>query len=82
MAFSQSMPALVGTGLYFHLVSIMASKELGPEVAAMTLSVIGLCSFPATFIAGMILEKVTYMMIGLTAVAALFAILSPKPVKK
>lgn len=58
VAFSQSMPALVGTGLYFHLVSIMASKELGPEVAAMTLSVIGLCSFPATFIAGMVLEKV------------------------
>lgn len=58
MAFSQSIPALVGTGLYFHLVSIMASKALGPEVAAMTLSVIGLCSFPATFIAGMVLEKV------------------------
>lgn len=59
IVFSQSVPAFVCTGLYFHMYSIMEQGGLEASVAAMTLSAIGLFSFPATFLAGHVLEKVS-----------------------
>lgn len=58
MVYSQSVPAFVNTGLYFHMYSIMEQKGLTSAIAAMTLSAIGLFSFPATFIAGYVLDRV------------------------
>ncbi|WP_105617183.1 MFS transporter [Vallitalea okinawensis] len=58
MVYSQSVPAFVNTGLYFHMYSIMEQKGLSSAIAAMTLSAIGLFSFPATFIAGYVLDRV------------------------
>lgn len=58
MVYSQSIPALVNTGLFFHMTSIMEEKGQSPAVAAMILSLIGLCSFPSTFLAGFVLERV------------------------
>ncbi|MFN2341388.1 MAG: MFS transporter [Halanaerobium sp.] len=53
------VPAMVGTGLTFHIVSIMGERGLSPDAAAFTLSVMAVVSFPATFFAGFVLEKIT-----------------------
>lgn len=75
VVYAQSMPALINTGLYFHLTSIMASKDLDAGVAAMTLSVIGMCSFPATFLAGFVLERVkVHLIYGISFVIQVLAV--------
>lgn len=52
------IPAMVNTGLTFHLVSIMTGSGLGIGTAAFVLSLMAAVGFPITMLAGFILEKV------------------------
>ncbi|KRG13988.1 MFS transporter [Virgibacillus soli] len=52
-----AIPALVNTGLTFHLLAIFSEKSLSPEVAASVLSLMALIGLPATLFTGFLLDK-------------------------
>ncbi|WP_227936742.1 MFS transporter [Alkalihalobacillus deserti] len=52
------IPALVNTGITFHLISILGESGLTPQIAATVLSLMAIVGFPISFISGFILEKV------------------------
>jgi MFS family permease len=52
------IPALVNTGITFHLLSIFGENQLSPQLAATVLSLMAIIGFPISFISGFILEKV------------------------
>ncbi|MBM7588041.1 MFS family permease [Bacillus pakistanensis] len=56
--FCVSIPALINTGLTFHLISIFKWNGLSAGSAAMVLSLMALIGFPVTLIAGRILDRV------------------------
>ncbi|HZH62893.1 MAG TPA: MFS transporter [Metabacillus sp.] len=58
LLFCVAIPALVNTGLTFHLVSILGEAGMKPSVAAFILSLMALIGFPITLISGFILERV------------------------
>ncbi|MDC3417443.1 MFS transporter [Aquibacillus salsiterrae] len=52
------IPAMVNTGITFHIISIFGSNELKPEIAAMVLSLMAIVGIPMSLISGVITEKV------------------------
>ncbi|MCF6136390.1 MFS transporter [Pseudalkalibacillus berkeleyi] len=56
--FCVSIPALVNTGITFHLVSIFEEGDLGRGMAAVILSLMAIVGFPITMVSGFILERV------------------------
>lgn len=58
LLFCVAIPALVNTGMTFHLVSIFSQKTLAPETAATVLSLMAVIGFPVTFLAGYLLDKI------------------------
>ncbi|TWT13185.1 MFS transporter [Planomicrobium sp. CPCC 101079] len=58
LLFCVAVPALVNTGMTFHLVSIFSLQSLAPETAATVLSLMAVIGFPVTFLAGYLLDKV------------------------
>lgn len=50
------VPAMVNTGLVFHLVSILGEQGLSPSIAAMVLSILAMTALPITFIDGFLLD--------------------------
>jgi MFS family permease len=52
------IPALVNTGITFHLLSIFGQNHLSPQLAASVLSLMAIIGFPISFISGFILERV------------------------
>ncbi|MBT2756888.1 MFS transporter [Mesobacillus foraminis] len=71
------IPALVNTGLTFHLISIFNHNGLPATTAAMILSLMAIIGFPITLAAGYILDwvKVNYILAGIFAGEMLFVIL-------
>ncbi len=57
------VPAMVNTGVTFHLVSIMGNKGMSASVAAMVLSMIAITAFPVTFITGYLLDRLQEKMV-------------------
>jgi len=58
LLFCMAIPALVNTGLTFHLVSILGENNLSPKFAALILSLMAIIGFPVTLVAGYVLDKV------------------------
>lgn len=58
LLFCVAVPALVNTGMTFHLVSIFSIQSLAPETAATVLSLMAIIGFPVTFLAGYLLDKI------------------------
>lgn len=58
LLFCVAVPALVNTGMTFHLVSIFSLQSLEPETAAAVLSLMAVIGFPVTFLAGYLLDKI------------------------
>ncbi len=56
--FCVSLPALINTGLTFHLISIFKSHGLKATTAALILSLMAVIGFPVSFVAGFLLEKI------------------------
>ncbi|MCY9372981.1 MFS transporter [Bacillus haynesii] len=52
------IPALVNTGITFHLLSILGENNLSSQVAATVLSLMAIIGFPITMVSGFILEKI------------------------
>lgn len=58
MLLTMAIPSMINTGITFHIVSILMQKGYDPIFAAFILSVTALVSFPMTFVAGFVLDKV------------------------
>jgi len=71
---------MVGTGLTFHFISILGERGVGEASAATVLGIIAGVSFPSTFLAGYVLDRlkvhhviaVTYVLQAGTLVMLLF----------
>lgn len=57
--FCVSVPALVNTGVTFHLVSITEGKGLSEEAAATVLSLMAIIGFPVTFLVGYLVDRIS-----------------------
>lgn len=57
MLFCVSIPAMINTGLTFHLVSILGEEGMKTMTAAIILSLMAVIGFPVTMVAGFLLEK-------------------------
>ncbi|RBP02053.1 MFS transporter [Rossellomorea aquimaris] len=65
--FCVSIPAIINTGITFHLISIFKWNDLSPGMAAVVLSLMALIGFPITLVAGRVLDrvKVNYVLAGI-----------------
>ena len=80
MAFCMAVPSMVGTGLTFHFLSILGERGINEVNAATVLGIIAAVSFPSTFLAGFVLDRlkvhhvvaVTYLLQAGTLVLLLF----------
>ncbi|MFC0523714.1 MFS transporter [Pontibacillus salicampi] len=57
--FCVSVPALVNTGVTFHLVSIFDGHGLSAGLAATVLSIMAFVGFPITFIVGYLVDRIS-----------------------
>ena len=58
MLYCHMILPLISTGLTFHLISILGSKNVTPGQSALILSLFSVVSFPVTLIAGRFMDKV------------------------
>ncbi|RSK28480.1 MFS transporter [Bacillus sp. HMF5848] len=56
--FCSIIPALVNTGVTFHLVTIFAEANVEKAMAALVLSIMAFIGFPFTFISGFLVERI------------------------
>ena len=52
------IPAMINTGITFHMVSIIFEKDFGSAFAAYILSITSIVKFPLTFLGGYLLDRV------------------------
>ncbi|WP_099159836.1 MFS transporter [Virgibacillus ndiopensis] len=52
------IPAMVNTGITFHIISIFDENNLSPTTAALVLSLMALVGIPMSFVSGYITEKI------------------------
>ncbi|WP_010649708.1 MFS transporter [Oceanobacillus massiliensis] len=52
------IPAMVNTGITFHIISIFGSNELSPAVAATVLSLMAVVGIPMSFVSGFITDRI------------------------
>lgn len=58
LLFCVLVPSAVGTGLIFHMVSIMSERGLSLEIAALVLSTTALIRLPMVLLAGQIIDRI------------------------
>ncbi len=74
--FCVSIPALVNTGLTFHLFSILGEQGVPGSTAAIILSIMAIVGFPVTMASGFILERVNvHIVLGLSFMGQMVFIL-------
>lgn len=74
--FCVSIPALVNTGLTFHLFSILGEQGVPGSTAALILSIMAIVGFPVTMVSGFILERVNvHIVLGLSFIGQMIFIL-------
>lgn len=74
--FCVSIPALVNTGLTFHLFSILGEQGVPGSTAALILSIMAIVGFPVTMVSGFILERVNvHIVLGLSFIGQIIFIL-------
>jgi MFS family permease len=56
--FCTSIPALINTGITFHLVSILGEKGIPGAASALILSLMAIIGFPITLFSGFLLERI------------------------
>ena len=52
-----AIPAMVNTGITFHLISILGQKGVSPTVSAVVLSLMAIVGFPITFVMGYLVDR-------------------------
>jgi MFS family permease len=72
-----SIPAMVNTGITFHLMSIFTENQLTPVLAATVLSLMAIVGFPITVLSGFLLDKIqaNYMLVVTFVGQILFLVL-------
>nr|WP_289215313.1 MFS transporter [Halobacillus campisalis] len=74
--FTVSVPALVNTGVTFHLVSIIQGKGMTESVAALVLTLMAVIGFPVTFLVGYLVDRISvHYVLALTFCAHIIALL-------
>lgn len=74
--FCVSIPALVNTGLTFHLFSILGEQGVPGSTAAIILSIMAIVGFPVTMVSGFILERVhVHIVLGISFIGQIVFIL-------
>ncbi|KGP71896.1 MFS transporter [Pontibacillus yanchengensis] len=74
--FCVSVPALVNTGVTFHMVSIAEGKGLTKEIAAIVLSLMAFVGFPVTFVVGYLVDRISvHYLLAITFVGHIVALL-------
>lgn len=58
LLFCVSIPSMVGTGIVFHIVSLLDGIGISRSAAAFVLTIVAVVTFPMSFVAGIIVEKV------------------------
>ncbi|SFD69151.1 Sugar phosphate permease [Lentibacillus persicus] len=74
---SVGIPAMVNTGITFHIISIFDTNGLSPGVAAMVLSLMAFVGMPMSFVSGFITEKVptNYLLASVFLIEIIFLLL-------
>ncbi|MBO8171954.1 MAG: MFS transporter [Bacillaceae bacterium] len=54
-----AIPAMLNTGIIFHFVSIMGENSVSATTTSLVLSLMAVISFPVTFVAGFLSERVS-----------------------
>ncbi|WP_337957770.1 MFS transporter [Guptibacillus spartinae] len=73
--FCVSIPALVNTGLTFHLFSILGEQGVPGSTAAIILSIMAIVGFPVTMVSGFLLERVhVHIVLGLSFIGQIIFI--------
>lgn len=52
-----AIPAMVNTGITFHLISILGQKDVSPTISAVVLSLMAVVGFPITFVMGYLVDR-------------------------
>jgi cyanate permease len=74
--FCIAVPAMVNTGMTFHIVSILGEQGITRGEASFVLSMMALVAFPLSFLAGVILDRVSlHKVFAITFVVEAIAIL-------
>lgn len=60
MMFCQSVPAMIITGLTFHIVSILGEGGIPPEQYSFVISTRAVVSFGITFVAGYVMDRIKF----------------------
>lgn len=55
---SVGIPAMINTGITFHIISIFGTNGLSPAIAAMVLSLMAIVGLPMSLVSGFITEKI------------------------
>lgn len=58
MLFNMSIPAMINTGLTFHIISIIGEKGFTPAFAATILTITAVVQFPMNFLAGYLVDRI------------------------
>lgn len=68
------IPAMVNTGITFHIISIFGNNELSPAVAAMVLSLMAMVGIPMSFISGIITDRIptNYLLLAIFIIEVYF----------
>ena len=61
------IPAMVNTGITFHVISIFGTNDLSPAIAAMVLSLMAMVGIPMSFVSGVITDKIptNYLLVAI-----------------
>ncbi|WP_112182283.1 MULTISPECIES: MFS transporter [Paraliobacillus] len=71
------IPAMINTGITFHLFSIFATNDLSPEIAATVLSLMAIVGIPMSLVSGFITERIqtNYLLVCIFIIEILLLLL-------
>ncbi|MFD2043330.1 MFS transporter [Ornithinibacillus salinisoli] len=71
------IPAMVNTGITFHIISIFGTNDLSPEIAATVLSLMAVVGIPMSFVSGYITDKIqtNYLLVVIFGIEILLLLL-------
>ncbi|WP_138417879.1 MFS transporter [Aquibacillus sediminis] len=71
------IPSMINTGITFHIISILGTNDLSPEIAAMVLSLMAAVGIPMSLVSGYLTEKVktNYLLLGIFIIEIMLLLL-------
>ncbi|TMN22205.1 MFS transporter [Lentibacillus cibarius] len=74
---SVGIPAMINTGITFHIISIFDTNGLSPAIAAMVLSLMAFAGIPVSFVSGFITERIptNYLLASVFVIEIIFLLM-------